>query len=88
LTAHLGYEAGKDAPPFQPNRRNGTAGKRLKGQDGEMPISVPRDRDGSFEPELVKKGQTRIDGIDDKIIHCPAGDCEAISREGGSTPTG
>ena len=68
LTAHLGYEAGKDAPPGQPNRRNGTAGKRLKGQDGEMPISVPRDRDGSFEPELVKKGQTRIDGIDDKII--------------------
>ena len=82
LTAHLGYEAGKDAPPGQPNRRNGSAGKRLKGQDGEMPISVPRDRDGSFEPELVKKGQTRIDGIDDKIIHCPAGDCEAICREG------
>jgi integrase len=68
LTAHLGYEEGKDAPPSQSNRRNGTAGKRLKGQDGEMPISVPRDRDGSFEPELVKKGQTRIDGMDDKII--------------------
>ena len=68
LTAHLGYEAGKDAPPGQPNRRNGTAGKRLKGQNGEMPLSVPRDRDGSFEPEWVKKGQSRIDGIDDKII--------------------
>ena len=68
LTAHLGYEDGKDAPPNQPNRRNGTASKRLKGQDGEVPISVPRDRDGSFEPELVKKGQTRIDGMDDKII--------------------
>ncbi|WP_412051300.1 IS256 family transposase [Hoeflea sp. Naph1] len=68
LTAHLGYEEGKDAPSGQSNRRNGTAGKRLKGQDGEMPISVPRDRDGSFEPELVKKGQTRIDGMDDKII--------------------
>ena len=68
LTAHLGYEEGKDAPPAQTNRRNGTAGKRLKGQDGEVPISVPRDRDGSFEPELVKKGQTRIDGMDDKII--------------------
>ena len=68
LTAHLGYEEGKDAPPDQPNRRNGTASKRLKGQDGEVPISVPRDRDGSFEPELVKKGQTRIDGMDDKII--------------------
>jgi putative transposase len=68
LTAHLGYESGATPPPGQGNRRNGTATKRLKGQDGEMPISVPRDRDGSFEPELVKKGQTRIDGIDDKII--------------------
>jgi transposase-like protein len=68
LTAHLGYEDGNDAPPDQANRRNGTAAKRLKGQDGELPIAVPRDRDGSFEPELVKKGQTRIDGMDDKII--------------------
>jgi transposase-like protein len=68
LTAHLGYEDGKDAPVGQANRRNGTSSKRLKGQDGEVPIAVPRDRDGSFEPELVKKGQTRIDGIDDKII--------------------
>ena len=50
LTAHLGYEAGKVVPSEQPNRRNGKAGKRLKGQDGEMPISVPRDRNGSFEP--------------------------------------
>ena len=39
LTAHLGYEEGKDAPPGQPNRRNGTANKRQKGQDGEVPIS-------------------------------------------------
>jgi transposase-like protein len=60
LSAHLGYEDGKDAPPDQPNRRNGTSSKRLKGQDGEVPISVPRDRDGSFEPLLVKKNQTRI----------------------------
>ncbi|QPM89581.1 IS256 family transposase ISPye43 [Pseudooceanicola algae] len=68
LTAHLGYEDGKDAPADQSNRRNGTSSKRLKGQDVEVPIAVPRDRDGSFEPELVKKGQTRIDGMDDKII--------------------
>jgi len=68
LTAHLGYEEGKDAPTDQNNRRNGTSAKVLKGHDGEMPIAVPRDRDGSFEPELVKKGQTRIDGMDDKII--------------------
>jgi len=68
LTAHLGYEAGHAAPPDQGNRRNGSSAKVLKGQDGEIPISVPRDRDGSFAPELVKKGQTRIDGMDDKII--------------------
>ena len=68
LTAHLGYEDGKDAPLEQTNRRNGSSAKRLKGQDGELPIAVPRDRDGSFEPELAKKGQTRIDGMDDKII--------------------
>lgn len=67
-TEHLGYEEGKDAPAGQANRRNGSSSKRLKGQDGEVPISVPRDRDGSFEPELIKKGQTRIDGMDDKII--------------------
>ena len=44
LTAHLGYEDGKDAPPDQANRRNGSSAKRLKGQDGELPIAVPRDR--------------------------------------------
>ncbi|OJH43084.1 transposase [Paracoccus sp. SM22M-07] len=60
LTAHLGYEEGKEVPPGQGNRRNGTSTKVLKGQDGEMPVAVPRDRDSSFEPELVKKGQTRI----------------------------
>ena len=68
LTAHLGYEAGAEAPTGQTNRRNGVSTKRVKGSDGEVPLAVPRDRDGSFEPELVKKGQTRIDGIDDKII--------------------
>ena len=68
LTAHLGYEEGKEAPPGQANRRNGSSTKVLKGQDGELPVAVPRDRDSSFEPELVKKGQTRIDGMDDKII--------------------
>ena len=68
LTAHLGYEAGQDAPADQRNRRNGASAKVLKGQNGDIPICVPRDRDGSFAPELVKKGQTRIDGMDDKII--------------------
>ena len=68
LTSHLGYEAGAEPPAEQTNRRNGIATKRVKGSDGEVLLSVPRDRAGSFEPELVKKGQTRIDGVDDKII--------------------
>lgn len=68
LSAHLGYEEGKAAPPGQSNRRNGSTTKVLKGQDGAFPVTVPRDRDSSFEPELIEKGQTRIDGIDDRII--------------------
>ena len=64
LTAHLGYEEGQSAPQGQSNRRNGSPTKVLKGQDGEVPLAVPRDRDSSFEPELVKKGQTRIDGME------------------------
>ena len=68
LTAHLGYEAGAEPAAEQTNRRNGVATKRVRGSDGEVPLSVPRDREGSFEPALVKKGQTRIDGIDDRIV--------------------
>ena len=67
LTEHLGYEPG-EYPGDQSNRRNGSMRKTLKGNDGALPIDVPRDRDGSFEPELIQKGQTRIDGMDDKII--------------------
>ena len=68
LTEHLGYEPDAKPANQQSNRRNGTSRKTLKGNDGALPIDVPRDRDGSFEPELIKKGQTRIDGMDDKII--------------------
>lgn len=67
LTEHLGDEPGED-PAEQSNRRNGTSRKTVKGNDGALLIDVPRDRDGSFEPERIKKGQTRIDGMDDKII--------------------
>jgi transposase-like protein len=68
LTEHLGYEHGREAPPVQTNRRNGASRKTVKGEDGAFEIAVPRDRDGSFEPKLIGKGQTRIDGLDDKII--------------------
>ena len=68
LTDHLGYEHGKEAPPVQANRRNGVSRKTVKSEDGAFEIEVPRDRDGSFEPRLIAKGQTRIDGLDEKII--------------------
>lgn len=68
LTEHLGYEHGEEAPPVQANRRNGVSRKMVKGENGAFEIDVPRDREGSFEPRLIAKGQTRIDGLDDKII--------------------
>jgi putative transposase len=68
MSEHLGYEPNGEPPASQGNRRNGTSRKVVKGTDGDMGLDIPRDRDGSFNPELVKKGQTRIDGMDDKII--------------------
>ena len=66
LTEHLGYEPDTEPATQQSNRRNGTSRKTLKGNDGALPIDVPRDREGSFEPELIKKGQVR-DGLLNKI---------------------
>ncbi len=68
LDDHLGYEKGDPKGRNCGNSRNGHSSKRLKGEDGELLLSVPRDRDASFEPQIVKKGQSRFDGFDDKII--------------------
>jgi putative transposase len=68
LSDHLGYEKGDPKGKKTGNSRNGHGSKRLTGEDGEMEIAVPRDRDSSFEPKIVKKGQKRFDGFDDKII--------------------
>lgn len=68
LTEHLGYQKGDPAGRGSGNSRNGTSPKTLLTEDGEIAIAVPRDRAGSFEPQLVAKGQTRFDGFDDKIL--------------------
>ena len=68
LSEHLGYEKGDPAGRGSGDSRNGTSSKRLLTEDGEVEISVPRDRAGTFEPRLVAKGQTRFDGFDDKIL--------------------
>lgn len=68
LTEHLGYEKSAATGRGSGNSRNGGSAKTLQSEQGEMPITVPRDRNGSFEPQLVKKHQTRFDGFDDKIL--------------------
>ena len=66
LTHHLGYP--KHSSSKSDNARNGKSKKGLLTDHGRMEIVSPRDRNGSFEPELVKKRQTRFDGFDDKIL--------------------
>ena len=68
LTNHLGYEKNDPAGYRSGNSRNGTTSKTLKGDFGEVLIETPRDRNGSFEPQIIKKHQTRFDGFDDKIL--------------------
>lgn len=66
LTDHLGYE--KHQPRKGKNARNGYTSKTIICNEGEIDIDTPRDRDGSFEPQLIKKNQTRITGMDEQII--------------------
>jgi putative transposase len=68
LTHHLGYEKHSPEGDNSGNSRNGTTPKTMKGKRGQVQIDVPRDRNSEFEPQLVKKGQTRFDGLDEKII--------------------
>lgn len=68
LDEHLGYEKHAPAGRGSGNSRNGTTSKRLKGQHGDVPIDTPRDRNGSFEPQFVRKGQTRLTQMDDQIL--------------------
>ncbi len=68
LDEHLGYEKHHPAGRGSGNSRNGTTPKRLKGQHGEVSIKAPRDRQGSFEPQFVRKGQTRLTQMDDQIL--------------------
>jgi putative transposase len=68
ITHHLGYEKHSPSGKNTGNSRNGKSPKTIKSDSGEIPIVVPRDRNGSFEPRIVKKNQTRFDGFDEKII--------------------
>ena len=68
MTDHLGYEKHDPAGHHSGNSRNGATIKTLKGDFGEIPLETPRDRNGSYEPKIVGKGQTRFTGFDDKIL--------------------
>ena len=68
LTDHLGYEPHQEPPGGTDNARNGTTPKTLVTEHGRVPIKAPRDRNGSFEPRIVRKGQRRFQGFDDKIL--------------------
>ena len=68
MTDHLGYEKNAPSNKKSGNARNGSYPKKVKGEFGNLDITVPRDRDSSFEPAILPKGQSRFTGFDDKII--------------------
>jgi putative transposase len=73
LTEHLGYPPGQAPPGGAGNHRNGATAKTLQTELGPVEIRTPRDRDGSFDPQLVAKRQTRLAGLDDRILGLYAG---------------
>src|SRR5471032_229145 len=68
LTEHLGYEPHLEPPGGTGNTRNGSTAKTLITEHGEVRIETPRDRAGTFEPQIVRKRQRRFEGFDDKIL--------------------
>jgi hypothetical protein len=68
MTEHLGYDKHDPAGRGSGNSRNGSTSKRLLTAVGPVELAVPRDRVGSFDPRIVRKGQSRLDGFNDRII--------------------
>jgi putative transposase len=68
LTDHLGYEPHQEPPGGSANQRNGTTPKTLITEHGKVQLDAPRDRDSSFQPQIVRKRQRRFQGFDEKIL--------------------
>ena len=68
MTDHLGYEKHSPDGHHSGNSRNGHSKKKLITDSGKLPLNVPRDRKAKFEPQIIAKRQSRLDGFDDKII--------------------
>jgi len=73
LTGHLGYEKGAPEASLFANSRNGTTAKTVSTSVGDIDLSTPRDREGSFTPRLVPKGSRRLGGLDEMIVSLYAG---------------
>ena len=69
MSTHLGHEPGESVSNEAGNKRNGTTSQTVQGELGKLEMSVPRDREGTFEPQLVKKRQTRLRGLDTRIVN-------------------
>jgi putative transposase len=72
ITDHLGYDRGDPAGKDGGNSRNGMRGKMVLTEIGKVEIAVPRDRDGTFEPQIVAKRQRRLSGVEDMVISLSA----------------
>jgi transposase-like protein len=72
ITDHIGYDKHDPAGKNSGNSRNGIRAKTVLTDVGPVEISVPRDREGSFEPKIVKKGQKRLSGVDEMVISLSA----------------
>src|SRR5690348_3614311 len=72
ITDHLGYDKGDPAGKNGGNSRNGARGKTVLTEVGPVELAVPRDRDGTFEPQIVKKRQRRLSGVEDMVISLSA----------------
>jgi putative transposase len=68
MTGHLGYDKHDPAGRGSGNNRNGTTGKTVLTDIGAVDLAVPRDRADTFDPKIVRKGQTRLDGFNERII--------------------
>ncbi|MCE7506994.1 IS256 family transposase [Polynucleobacter sp. IMCC30063] len=68
MNTHLGHDKNQPIQNTTGNARNGKSRKTLTGEFGQLPIEIPRDRQGSFEPQLIPKHQTRWAGFDEKIL--------------------
>lgn len=68
MADHLGYERGQDPPVGSGNQRNGTSAKTVHTEIGDVRLNIPRDRQGTFAPQIVPKHTRRIAGFDEAII--------------------